>query len=208
MSNQNNFKNLLILKANDLLLKREERSFEIDESNQFALDFFVSYFANTENLKKLGGKPHKGIFFHGNCGTGKSLFFEVLEEIYKQHPIPACRIKTVHTIELTDKVISELSRPNQFAANDMSIYEKYSTGSIHFEDLGAERKLNHFGNNIDIMSDLIQLRYNKSRRTNCKTHISTNLSIDEVRKRYGERFYDRMFEMFNFIELSGTTRRK
>lgn len=208
MGSKINFKDLFISKANELLMKREKRCFEIDEKNQYAVDFFVSYFSNTEGLKKLGGSPYKGLFIHGNCGTGKSLFFEILEEVYKHHPNPSIRIKTVHTIELTNRIINELSRPNQLASNDISIYGKVTTGSIHFEELGAERKLNHFGNSIDIMSDIIQLRYAKSRRAKCLTFITTNLSREEVKKRYGFRVYDRMYEMFNFIELSGRSRRK
>ncbi|MGO3184464.1 MAG: hypothetical protein ACTIJ9_16675 [Aequorivita sp.] len=207
MSNQN-FKNFFIEKANDLLQKREKMPFEIDANNKFALNFFISYFSDINALEKLGGKFHKGILFYGNCGTGKSLFFEILEEVYKQHQHPHFRIKTVNTIELTDRVIGELSRPNQLAPNDKSIYQRNITGSIHFEDLGAERKLNHFGNSIEFMSDIIQLRYAKSRRSICKTFITTNLSLDEIQNRYGERFYDRMFEMFNLIQVSGKTRRK
>lgn len=208
MCNKNSFKKVFVTKANELLQKREKRNFEIDKSNQFAVDFFVSYFSNIENLKKLGGQHQKGLYLYGGCGTGKSLFFEILEEIYKCHQIPAFRIKTVQTIGLVDDTLGELSRPNQLARNDKSIYSRHSTSSIHFEDLGAERKLNHFGNSIETMSDIIQLRYAKSRRAPCKTFITTNLSLDEVRKRYGERCYDRMFEMFNFINITGDSRRK
>ncbi|WP_373941015.1 hypothetical protein OEG92_14375 [Polaribacter sejongensis] len=208
MSNQINFKKLFISKANELLMKREERCFELDEKNQFALDFFVSYFSNIEVFRKLGGKPYKGLFLYGKCGASKSLFFETLEEVYKKYPKPLIRIKTIHTIELTSNVLNELSRPNQLASNDISIYEKNATGSIHFEELGAERKLNHFGNSINVMSDIIQLRYATSRRAKCLTFITSNLSLNDIRKQYGERVYDRMFEMFNFIEIPGDTRRK
>lgn len=208
MSNQNNFKNIFIQKANKLLMKREKRSFEIDLNNQYALEFFVSYFSDINTLEKLNGKVHKGLFIYGDYGTGKSLFFEILEQVYKSYPNPSLRIKTVNTIELTDKVIGELSRPNHLASHDKSIYENYSRGSIHFEDLGAERNLNHFGNTINIMSDLIQLRYAKTKKERCLTFITTNLSLEEVKTRYGLRVYDRMFEMFNFIKITGDSRRK
>jgi DNA replication protein DnaC len=205
---QNSFEKIFLQKANELLLKRENRNFEVDEDNKYAVDFFISYFSNAENLKKLEGKSHKGIYFYGGCGTGKSLFFEILEEIYKCYQNPALRIKTVHTIDLTDQYMSQLSRPKQLAPNDHSLYSKNKIGNIHFEDLGAESKLNHFGNSVEIMSDIIQLRYSKSRRALCKTFITTNLSPEEARKRYSERVYDRMFEMFNFIKLTGSSRRK
>lgn len=208
MTSQNPFKKIFIDKANELLLKREKRNFEIDDDNKYAVDFFISYFSNAEKLKTLGGKSHKGIYFYGGCGTGKSLFFEILEEIYKSYQNPGLRIKTVHTVGLTDQYLSQLSRPKQLAPNDDSLYSKNRKGAIHFEDLGAENKLNHFGNSIEIMADLLQLRYSESRRALCKTFITTNFSPEEARNRYGERVYDRMFEMFNFVKLTGSSRRK
>ncbi|MDR5590480.1 hypothetical protein [Christiangramia sp. SM2212] len=208
MGSQKTFKDLFLHKANELLMRRENRKFEIDLFNKYAVEFFISYFSDLENLKKLKGMAHKGIYFYGGCGTGKSLFFEILEEIYKSYQNPALRIKTVHTIDLTDQYMSQLSNPKKLAPNDDSLYSKYNKGNIHFEDLGAESKLNHFGNSVEIMSDLIQLRYSTSRRVSCRTYISTNLSPDEARKRYGVRVYDRLFEMFNFIPLNGDSRRK
>lgn len=208
MSNQNTFKKYFISVANQMLQQREKRNFEIDSNNKFAMDFFIAYFSDTENLSKMGGKARKGVFLHGGIGTGKSLLFEILDEIYKAQKNPIFRIKTIHTIALAESVISELSRPNQFAPNDKSTYTKSTTGSIHFEDLGAERKLNHFGNSIEVMSDIIQLRYCHLKKASYKTFITTNLCPDEVRNRYGERVYDRMFEMFNFIEMTGKSRRK
>jgi hypothetical protein len=99
MSNQNNFKNIFIQKANELLMKREKRSFEMDLNNQYALEFFVSYFSDINTLEKLNGKVHKGLFIYGDYGTGKSLFFEILEQVYKSYSNPSLRIKTVNTIE-------------------------------------------------------------------------------------------------------------
>ncbi|PNW27233.1 P-loop NTPase family protein [Formosa algae] len=208
MSIQNDFKKFFIQTANELLMKRENRKFEIDENNQYALDFFTSYFSDNNKLEKLGGKPHKGIFLYGNYGTGKSLFFETLEKVYELYKNPKYRVKTIHTIELVDMARREFANSHQLAPNDKSIIENYSRGSILFEDLDAESKINHFGNIKDIMSELIQLRYFNSRRAKCITHITSNLTLEEVKARYGERVSDRCYEMFNFINLSGDSRRK
>lgn len=207
MSSQINFKDLFIEKANEVLWKREKKEFQIDENNNYALLFFISYFSDYNHLADLGGKPHKGMFIYGNYGTGKSLFFEILEEVYKTSKNPAYYIKTINTIDLIDKVTNQLSRPNQLAPNDKSILEINTTGTKHFEDLGAERKLIHFGNNFEVMSEILQLRYNNS-KSRGKTFITSNLSPDQVRKRYGNRVYDRMLEMFNIIEMKGNSRRK
>tara|TARA_R110002020_G_scaffold42212_12_gene123979 strand:+ start:68 stop:694 length:627 start_codon:yes stop_codon:yes gene_type:complete len=208
MTKNDSFKSYFISKANELLRKKEERNFEIDQHNRFAIDFFVAYFSDLELLKKLGGKIYKGLYLYGSAGTGKSLLFEILEDISKNQKSLSFRIKTIHTISLVNEVQQELSRPNQLAPNDSSIYLKNSRGPILFDDLGAERKLKHFGNTIDVMAEILQLRYFSLKNTTVKTFITSNLKPEEIRKEYGERVYDRFFEMFNFIEMSGEPRRK
>lgn len=208
MNNEKKMLDLFISKADELLLKREKRNFEFDDENRSVVEFFISYFWNSELLKTMGGQAQKGIYLYGGYGTGKSLLFEILEQLDKSYPNCGFRIKTVHTLELTDDLQRQLANPNQLAINDKSIYSKHSTGHMHFEDLGAERKINHYGNSIETMSDILQLRYNTSKRRSCKTFITTNLSPDDFKKRYGERCYDRMFEMFNILEVRGGSRRK
>ena len=39
------------------------------------------------------------------------------------------------------------------------------------------------------------------------THITSNLTLSGIKKRYGPRVEDRFIEMFNIIELGGDSRR-
>lgn len=216
MNSENKVEKYFFSKANDLLMKRENRKFEFDHNNRYAVDFFFSYFFNHEKLEEMKGIKGKGIYLYGNIGTGKSLLFEILEYIYQDleskktqiNLLNSIRIKTINTIELVDQYRSQLSRLGQLASNDLTLYQKNTKGSIHFEDLGTEKKINHFGNQIEVMSDILQLRYSNLNKTKCKTFITSNLTPEQVRERYGERVYDRMFQLFNFLELNGKSRRK
>lgn len=214
MNNEEKFEKYFLFKANELMMKRENRKFEIDQNNKHALNFFISYFFNHQKIKEMKGFTRKGIYIYGNIGTGKSFFFEILESLYQDlesknnKTLDSIRIKTINTIELVDQFRSQLSRLGQLASNDQTLYQKHTKGSIHFEDLGAEIKINHFGNQIEVMSDILQLRYSRLYKTKCKTFITSNLTPEQVRKRYGERVYDRMFQLFNFLELKGESRRK
>ena len=40
-----------------------------------------------------------------------------------------------------------------------------------------------------------------------KTFVTTNLTIEKLESYYGQRVADRLYEMFNFIELGGSSRR-
>jgi len=57
-----------------------------------------------------------------------------------------------------------------------------------------------WGNEISPVMDLIYSRYDTLR----PTIITSNLSLAEMRKFYGERVGDRMQEMFNGIEFAQT----
>jgi DNA replication protein DnaC len=208
MNSRNDIERYFFSKANEFLAERENRKFEFDDDNKYVVDFFLSYFFNHEKLENFGGDFRKGIFLYGSYGTGKSLFFEILEYLYQKNQKPSLRVKTVNTIRLVDEYRSELSRLGQLASHDQTIYQRMEKGPIHFEDLGAEKKINHYGNQTEVMSDILQLRYSRLFKTKCKTFITSNLTPEQVRKRYGERIYDRMFQMFNFLELNGKSRRK
>lgn len=206
--NHNNFKNIFFSTAQVMTSSWEKRDFVIDDYNNFALSFIIAYFSDTRELEKLGGKSHKGIYLYGDIGTGKSYLFEILEKIYLKTKNSKLRFKKTNTISLIDCVRAELSRSSKLSINDESLYTRYTYGTVYFDDLGAETVINHFGNQIDVMSDILQLRYSHLNRTNCRTFISSNLCPKQVKERYGERLYDRLYEMFNFIELEGKTRRK
>ncbi|TVZ13963.1 hypothetical protein [Maribacter sp. MAR_2009_72] len=201
------FKKMFLLEANKIL-KREKRSFEIDAQNEHILNFIYAYFSNSNILEnKFNGRLHKGLLIHGSFGVGKSIIFEVLEILYKKYHFKDFAVKNVNTLELMDETIRYLSNPI-LSQNDETLYKKYSKATVHFEDLGLERKIQHFGNSIELMDEYLLIRYNEFRRNGLKTHITTNLNLEALKKRYSPQLYDRIFEMFNILEMKGTSRRK
>ena len=75
-----------------------------------------------------------------------------------------------------------------------------------FDDLGAEREASNYGKE-DIFIRILEFRYEEFKHREIKTFITTNYTLQDVKKRYGIRVYDRFKEMFNFIELDGESRR-
>ena len=63
---------------------------------------------------------------------------------------------------------------------------------------------------LEIFKDLFEMRYTNRAKTLISLNYAGTLdeTLDEISKKYGERVYDRLFEMFNIIELHGESLRK
>jgi DNA replication protein DnaC len=81
---------------------------------------------------------------------------------------------------------------------------------ICFDDLGTESNLKYFGNECNVMGEILLRRYDafthpdQSRRT--KTHLTTNLSASEIEQYYGNRIRSRLRESFNLIAFNNISR--
>jgi len=77
-----------------------------------------------------------------------------------------------------------------------------------FDDLGTENKLKHFGNECNLMAEILLSRYDLFISSKLLTHITTNLSASEIETLYGNRVRSRMREQFNLIAFDKNTNDK
>lgn len=78
--------------------------------------------------------------------------------------------------------------------------------TVCFDELGREPlPAKYFGTELNVMQYILQCRYEL--RSECLTHLTTNLSLPELQQRYGGYIADRINEMFNVIELRGKSHR-
>ena len=71
-----------------------------------------------------------------------------------------------------------------------------------FDEVGRECiPTGYFGNMENVFQYIIQRRYDL--RHGDFTHVTSNLSPDQIGAVYGDHIYDRCFEMFNFVQMSG-----
>ena len=68
--------------------------------------------------------------------------------------------------------------------------------------LGSETSVKYFGNETNVMAEIMLLRYDLFIQSRIPFHITTNLSASEIEKHYGKRLRSRMREMFNLIPFS------
>lgn len=77
-----------------------------------------------------------------------------------------------------------------------------------FEDLGAEQQIKHFGNDCNVMAEILISRYEQFTANKSITHITTNLSASEIEKHYGNRLRSLMRNMFNLISFEANSKDK
>jgi hypothetical protein len=68
-----------------------------------------------------------------------------------------------------------------------------------FDDLGIEQPIKYFGNECNLMAEILLRRYDLFIQKGTLTHITTNFSASELESMYGSRVRGRMLEMFNLV---------
>ncbi|MEH6658304.1 hypothetical protein [Leeuwenhoekiella marinoflava] len=184
---------------------RGDRNFIVDSENKGFLDLICNYFTNDPLFeKKCKGELRKGLLIYGPCGTGKSSIFDIVQIISKKYNLKNLWFSNISVHDLV----------TQYSLEGEYLVERYRKGKVHFDDLGTERIANSWGVKEKLMSRIVELRYNEFKQKGTKTFITTNLTIKDLNKFYGNgfddsrnRFADRLYEMFNFIPLGGSSRR-
>lgn len=150
--------------------------------------------------------PDKGLWLYGNIGTGKSTLLEIIKRfssLYRPWMLPDGKvIPFSFRISNTIEVCAEYSR-----AGYEGIATFIDSSRQAFDELGSEAiPTGHFGTAENVMQYILQRRYD--RRHESITMVTTNITKDEIMKRYSPRIYDRCKELFNFVEIPGKTFRK
>ena len=136
---------------------------------------------------------NKGLILSGPVGCGKTSLMFLLNyffqsgHVYKMKP---CRdiafefaSKGYDALKPFTKIGDKQTRINTFC----------------FDDLGTEKQIKHFGNECNVMAEILLTRYDHYLYNKTMTHITTNLSASELETLYGDRVRSRMRQMFNLV---------
>lgn len=162
--------------------------FRILKVNKLILQKLMMYaIRDEENCKKHGIDPDKGILLVGTIGCGKTSLMQLFNLLTHQH--------RKYVVKPTRTIAGE------FLQNGYETILKYgNSDTIYcFDDLGIEQNMKHFGNESNVMAEILLSRYDSLRYRGIITHATTNLNANELEKLYGNRVRSRLRELFNLI---------
>ena len=111
----------------------------------------------------------------------------------KSYIIKSCRDLSFEFIQDGYEIISKYSRQS-FRYNQPETY--------CFDDLGTENSLKYYGNDCNIMAEILLSRDDLFISQKLITHLTTNLNSSEIEQIYEARVRSRMREMFNLISFT------
>ncbi len=161
-----------------------------------------TWFLNDEQqAMHLGINLKKGILLTGPVGCGKTTLMKLMREIVppqQKFGIKSCRDITFEFHKEGYDTILRYSHQ----AFERNTNRPFTTC---FDDLGAESTLKYYGNECNVMGEILLSRYDHYISDHMLTHATTNLSAHELENYYGLRVRSRMREMFNLISFNSNS---
>lgn len=177
--------------------------FVVEQSDVLQIKKLIAYFVKDEaTALKHGISLTKGILLSGPIGAGKSSLMNLMrfyESAQSRFVIKTCRDISFEFIQDGYEVIQKYSHRS---------FTNFEPRTYCFDDLGVENSLKFFGNECNIMAEVLLSRYDLFISKKLITHVTTNLSASEIEAAYGNRVRSRMREMFNLISFDKTTKDK
>ncbi|NLR66911.1 cell division protein ZapE [Chitinophaga varians] len=186
--------------------------FVVDDMNREAVKALCYYFTEDPAFERMNTdgqswKLSKGLLLFGNVGTGKT----TLMRAFNKNPrccyqVANCRRLSALFAEQGHDMLYRYSSPVPLPTAADTFYQRQA--GICFDDLGTEELKKNYGNQVNVMAEIILNRYDNQQTPWHHTHITTNLTAAEIEQYYGTRVKSRMREMFNMITLDGEDRRR
>ena len=178
-------------------------NFKLYEEDKLIVQQLLCYFLQDSiRASELGINLNKGILLTGPVGCGKTSLISLMRFLQPQEA--RFMVKSCRDVSF------------EFIQNGYDIIHRYSHRSFYnheprvycFDDLGTENNLKFYGNQCNIMAEILLSRYDLFVSRNLVTHLTTNLSASEIEQLYGNRVRSRMRELFNLIAFDKTTKDK
>ena len=191
-----------------------EKEYLVDEHNKKIFNLLCSYFSSHESFLSLANEMgvlnpslKKGLFIAGGIGVGKTWMMKLFSKNQRQvYTIKSAKSIADSFISEGGKSIYKLVECPLLPFNDKENFCQEKMG-LCIDDVGAEEMGSHFKNTKNVLGDLIELRYTEG-NTGPLFHMTTNLTMIQVKEFYGDRVGSRLRESMNIIQLKGVDRRK
>ena len=181
--------------------------FKIYDEDKAIIHKLIACSTSDEKMaNQFGINLEKGILLSGPIGCGKTTLMTLLKHLaspQNKYYVKSCREVSFEFINEGYEVINRYSKPSTHQSK---------AGIICFDDLGTENNLKYFGNECNVMGEILLSRYDlfchPERNRRVKTHLTTNLSASELEYFYGNRVRSRLRESFNLIAFNNNSKDK
>ena len=177
--------------------------FHFREADVINIQKLICYFLKDEVMAThFNLDLSKGILLSGPVGCGKTTLMTLMRHVAQPNYkfiMKTCRDISFEFIKDGYQTIHKYSNGN----NSYSEYRNYC-----FDDLGVETNLKYYGNECNVMAEIILSRYDIFISKQVITHITSNLSASEIETTYGNRVRSRLRNMLNLIAFDKDTKDK
>ena len=176
------------------------KKFKLHEDDKQTIYLLLCWFLQDDiAAPELELDLEKGILLSGPVGCGKTTLISLM------------RYVTADKNKFIMKSCRDISF--EFIEDGFSVIHKYSRGALYqylpknycFDDLGVESSLKYYGNECNVMAEILLTRYDLFVAQKLITHLTTNLSASEIEEAYGNRVRSRLREMFNLIAFDNNS---
>lgn len=159
----------------------------------------VYFFRDRANANSLKISLSKGILLTGPVGVGKTSLMSLLNYFLSpqaKYILRPCREIAFEFLKDGFETINKYGN-GSFVQKEGSLLPR----SYCFDDLGVEQTMVFFGNETNVIGEILLSRYDKFISHGMLTHGTTNLTAPELEARYGHRVRSRLREMFNLVSF-------
>ena len=150
-------------------------------------------------FKYLNSDSKKGLLLMGAIGCGKTIAVLALRKaMYIRSQYTTCQDVSLQVSAKGAEAILEYSEAKR------GHYSRSTENTWFFDDLGTEKVSNFYGTVYDPMQEILFSRHRHFVAFGLKTYATTNLSKEDLEKRYDARIFDRMKEMFEVVIFKNT----
>ncbi|MCH5234500.1 MAG: AAA family ATPase [Muribaculaceae bacterium] len=204
--------------ANNIVLRPQRRTFDIDDNNKDVLRFLLYYFNGCPLAEEVfpgrGYKLHKNILLQGPAGVGKTMMMQIFAEYLRRNGNPR-QFLNISVTEMVNyyTVFNNIDRYTYNVKDSKSF--QGSPVNFCLNDIGVENRPFYGVDTNTIVSDFLHARNeiwtNFSDFDRKFAHLTTNLTIEQLKKKFSlkdeyGRIIDR-FKTYNVIPVTGKSRR-
>lgn len=134
----------------------------------------------------------------GNVGTGKTTIMKAIDTLLRVRCNAGC-------IFLQAMQLPEAALEHEEFFQRQCLEGRYPATFLMIDDIGREPAMvQDYGNIIKPFERIIESRYDKQK----PVILSTNFTLDEIGRDYGERVQDRLTEMADILTFTNNSFRK